>query len=275
MSQDDDHDDDYEEFPVTNLLDYFQKNKIVVHGIFSYEGRIIFLYIQFITSGLSIFLYVPSKFILKPDSSVKNYMHISMNEDDEEKTPESIFVPQKLSGKSDKKSYASSLSRFIPLVEESKYKLLFVNKEMIVYINRYNDVESFNLNSPFNKKGYYYMTDLESFYNAGEKLEKELLNTEILFSSRVYNTIDSEMLGLKEVMTKMVNDVKSISGRVCNENFMTRIKRVNEVIAKYQNGNKQLTECIEVASKIRETNFETMIYLEKIIFFLKELKDII
>ena len=281
MSNDDDYNDepDYEEFPVANLLEHFQKNKIQVHGLFSFEGRIIFLYIQFITSGLSIFLYVPSKFVLKPDSSVKNYMHISMSSDEEESKQDSIFVINQtasLAGPKEKKSYISSLNRFIPLVEESKYKLLFVNKEMIVYINRYNEVETFNLNSPFNKKGFFYMTDLESFYNTGEKLEKELLNMEILFSNRVYNTIDNEVSGLKDVILKITNDLKTISGRMHNETFNNRIKRVNEVINKYQtNPGKQVTECIELASKIRENNFETMIYLEKLTFFLKELKDII
>jgi len=279
MSRDDDDyndEPDYEEFPVANLLEHFQKNKIIVHGLFSFEGRIIFLYIQFITSGLSIFLYVPSKFVLKPDNSVKNYMHISMSSDEEESKQDSIFVVNQT--RNEKKSYINSLNRFIPLVEESKYKLLFVNKEMIVYINRYNEVENFNLNSPFNKKGFFYMTDLESFYNTGDKLEKELLNMEILFSNRVYNTIDNEVIGLKDVILKVTNDIKTISGRLNNESFNNRIKRVNDVITKYQmnsGNNKQVTECIELASKIRENNFETMIYLEKLTFFLKELKDII
>jgi hypothetical protein len=47
------------------LQAYFKKNNIVVHGIFTYEGRTVFLFIQYLISGLDFFIYIPSKFYKK------------------------------------------------------------------------------------------------------------------------------------------------------------------------------------------------------------------
>jgi hypothetical protein len=84
MSEEDDYQDDVEEYEISNLLNYFKKNNIGVNGIFTSEGRTIFLLIQYLSSGIDLFIYIPSKFSIKPDNSVKNYFHINMKADEVE-----------------------------------------------------------------------------------------------------------------------------------------------------------------------------------------------
>jgi len=268
---DNDDRDQLEEFPISNLLQYFQKSNIAVDGIFSFEGRIIFLLLQFINSGVSLFLYIPSKYFLKPDNSVKNYLHISLKQtDDEEKTNPSFFIVNK---QDNKKKYEASLTRFIPIMEDSKYKIVYINKEFLVYINRYDSIDSFTFNSPFNKKGYYFVTDLEHFYEIGDRLEKEIVNTEMLFSTKVYNSVDNELPTVKEQFTKLIGEYPKMSGRDANARFNSRLARLGEVIEKFKKSGKTTGECLELSNGIRQDNFNNIFYYEKIIFFLKELKD--
>ena len=80
----DDVEDDDEEYEISNLLTYFKKNNINVNGIFTYESRTVFLFIQYQNSGVDLFIYIPSKYYIKPDNSVKNYFLINMKAVDEE-----------------------------------------------------------------------------------------------------------------------------------------------------------------------------------------------
>jgi hypothetical protein len=272
MSEEDDYQDDVEEYEISNLLNYFKKNNIGVNGIFTSEGRTIFLLIQYLSSGIDLFIYIPSKFSIKPDNSVKNYFHINMkaDEDEEDETEPSLF----LNNSNNMKSIAEkNLKRFVPLFEESIYKLVYINKENLCYINRYNSVDSFSFTSPFNKNGYYFMTDLENFYKEANNLEKNVLMQETLLYSKINNTFDNNLPLLYSTLTDVSVDAKKFSGRTESELYNNRIKKINSVIEKNKKEGKSIAECINVLSNVRTHNLKNIFYMEKVIQFLKEIKE--
>jgi hypothetical protein len=272
MSEEDDYQDDVEEYEISNLLNYFKKNNIGVNGIFTSEGRTIFLLIQYLSSGIDLFIYIPSKFSIKPDNSVKNYFHINMkaDEDEDDESEPSLF----LNNSNNMKSIAEkNLKRFVPLFEESIYKLVYINKENLCYINRYNSVDSFSFTSPFNKNGYYFMTDLENFYKEANNLEKNVLMQETLLYSKINNTFDNNLPLLYSTLTDVSVDAKKFSGRTESELYNNRIKKINSVIEKNKKEGKSIAECINVLSNVRTHNLKNIFYMEKVIQFLKEIKE--
>ena len=61
MSSYDDEDqvsDEVEEYEISNLLNFFKKNSIAVNGIFTFEGRTVFLFIQYLLTGIDFFIYI-------------------------------------------------------------------------------------------------------------------------------------------------------------------------------------------------------------------------
>jgi hypothetical protein len=275
MSSDDNkyEEDEVEEYEISNLLNYFKKNNIGVHGIFTSDGRTVFLFIQYLSSGLDFFIYIPSKYYIKPDNSVKNYFHVNLKvEEEEENVTSSIFINHKTNTL--KKSIEGSLNRFIPLFQDSIYKLVYINKEMLSYINRYDTVDSFTFSSPFNREGYYFMTDLENFYKEANNLEKNVKMNETLLYTRIYNTFDNELPGLYKLLTDISVDTKKFSGRTENKLYNNRIKRIEEVMAKNKKEGKGINDCVALTSNVRNSNLKGIFYMEKIIQFLKEMEEL-
>jgi hypothetical protein len=277
MSSYDDEDkvsDEVEEYEISNLLNFFKKNSIAVNGIFTFEGRTVFLFIQYLLTGIDFFIYIPSKFVIKPDSSVKNYFHINMKveeEEEEEDTTVSIFKSKSTPEMTT--IYKESLERFVPLFEDSVYKLVYINKEGLSYINRYDTVDKFIFTNPFNKNGYFFMTDLENFYKESSNLEKNLLSQETLLFTKINNAFDSQLPYLYNVLTEVSVDAKKYSGKNENDVYNGRIKKINGIISNNKKEGKSTVECINVMSNLRSHNLKNIFYMEKIIQFLKEIKE--
>jgi len=263
--------DEVEEYEISNLLSFFKKNNIGVNGIFTFEGRTVFLFIQYLLTGIDFFIYIPSKFVIKPDNSVKNYFHINMKVDEEESDKISIF---KSNSTPDMMNISKeSLERFIPLFEDSIYKLVYINKEGMSYINRYDEVDKFFFTNPFNKNGYFFMTDLENFYKESSNLEKNLLSQETLLFTKINNAFDGHLPSLYKILTDVSVEAKKYSGKNENDLYNTRIKKINSIIEKNKKEGKSNTECINVMSNVRSHNLKTIFYMEKVIQFLKEIKE--
>jgi hypothetical protein len=75
-------------------------------------------------------------------------------------------------------------------------------------------------------------------------------------------------------MVNSISNVKEFSSSKEITTYNDRIKRVNEVMIKNKNLGKSVTDCLEVAEKIREKNLSTLFYYEKIITFLNEIKEL-
>ena len=274
---DDDEDrvaDEVEEYEISNLLSFFKKNNIGVNGIFTFEGRTVFLFIQYLSTGIDFFIYIPSKFVIKPDNSVKNYFHINMKVDEDEEGSSdkvSIFTSKSTPDMLDISK--ESLQRFVPLFEESVYKLVYINKEGLSYINRYDEVDKFSFTNPFNKNGYFFMTDLENFYKENSNLEKNLSSQETLLFTKINNAFDGQLPYLYKVLTDISVDAKKYSGKNENDLYNSRIKKINLIFEKNKKEGKSNTECINVMSNVRSHNLKTIFYMEKVIQFLKEIKE--
>ncbi len=275
MSSYDDEDqvsDEVEEYEISNLLNFFKKNSIAVNGIFTFEGRTVFLFIQYLLTGIDFFIYIPSKFVIKPDSSVKNYFHINMKEEEQEESNTVSIFKSKSTPEMTTIS-KESLERFVPLFEESVYKLVYINKEGLSYINRYDSVDKFSFTNPFNKNGYFFMTDLENFYKESSNLEKNLLSQETLLFTKINNAFDSQLPYLYNVLTEVSVDAKKYSGKNENDLYNARIKKINGIISNNKKEGKSTVECINVMSNLRSHNLKNIFYMEKIIQFLKEIKE--
>jgi len=266
-----DVEDEVEEYEIGNLLSYFKKNNINVNGIFTHEGRTVFLFIQYQNSGLDLFIYIPSKYYIKPDNSVKNYFLINMKSEEEEEGTSSMFS----NGRKNivKVSTENSLTRFVPVFQDSIYKLVYINKELLSYINRYDGVDTFTFSSPFNKDGYYFMTDLENFYKEGTNLEKNLMNNETLLYTKVYSTFDNELPKLYSTLTSISVDSKKFSGKTENQTYISRLKRISDIMVKNKMEGKGINDCLNLISTVRSSNIKSMFYMEKIIQFLKEINE--
>jgi hypothetical protein len=271
MSSYDDEDqvsDEVEEYEISNLLNFFKKNSIAVNGIFTFEGRTVFLFIQYLLTGIDFFIYIPSKFVIKPDSSVKN-----MKEEEQEEEPNTVSIFKSKSTPEMTTISKESLERFVPLFEESVYKLVYINKEGLSYINRYDTVDKFSFTNPFNKNGYFFMTDLENFYKESSNLEKNLLSQETLLFTKINNAFDSQLPYLYNVLTEVSVDAKKYSGKNENDLYNARIKKINGIISNNKKEGKSTVECINVMSNLRSHNLKNIFYMEKIIQFLKEIKE--
>jgi hypothetical protein len=276
MSSYDDEDqvsDEVEEYEISNLLNFFKKNSIAVNGIFTFEGRTVFLFIQYLLTGIDFFIYIPSKFVIKPDSSVKNYFHINMKEEEQEEEPNTVSIFKSKSTPEMTTISKESLERFVPLFEESVYKLVYINKEGLSYINRYDTVDKFSFTNPFNKNGYFFMTDLENFYKESSNLEKNLLSQETLLFTKINNAFDSQLPYLYTVLPDFSVDATKYSGKNENDLYNARIKKINGIISNNKKEGKSTVECINVMSNLRSHNLKNIFYMEKIIQFLKEIKE--
>ena len=277
MSSYDDEDkvsDEVEEYEISNLLNFFKKNSIAVNGIFTFEGRTVFLFIQYLLTGIDFFIYIPSKFVIKPDSSVKNYFHINMKvEEEEEDANTTVSIFKSKSTPEMTTISKESLERFVPLFEDSVYKLVYINKEGLSYINRYDTVDKFSFTNPFNKNGYFFMTDLENFYKESSNLEKNLLSQETLLFTKINNEFDSQLPYLYNILTEVSVDAKKYSGKNENDLYNGRIKKINGIISNNKKEGKSTVECINVMSNLRSHNLKNIFYMEKIIQFLKEIKE--
>ena len=166
-----------------------------------------------------------------------------------------------------------SLERFVPLFEDSVYKLVYINKEGLSYINRYDTVDKFTFTNPFNKNGYFFMTDLENFYKESSNLEKNLLSQETLLFTKINNAFDSQLPYLYNILTEVSVDAKKYSGKNENDLYNGRIKKINGIISNNKKEGKSTVECINVMSNLRSHNLKNIFYMEKIIQFLKEIKE--
>jgi hypothetical protein len=270
---DDESEDDTEEYPINNLIKYLSANKIGIHGIFSYEGRVVFIFVHYIQTGLDLFIYVPSKYYIKVDESVKNFLHISLRKEEEPSVDKSLFINSRYIN--NRKMIETSFDRIRPLLEDSSCKISYIDKEIMVYIDRHNEgVDSFSFNTPFNRKGFYFIVDLENFYKGGKGLEKEIHNLELLLNTKIYKVYDRELKDLSNTLSDLITSVKNFSGDKQSSTFSSRVKRVNDVIVKNLQNGKTVTDCTQVMSKIREDNFNNIFYYENIIHFLNEIKEL-
>jgi hypothetical protein len=260
-------------YTLSNLVTYLTQRKIFVSRQFVYENTTVFLKARIENIGENIFIYFPSKYEITPietlpiteivpyelsdEDLLANYQ-LQENEFRENfaefqskdlKNPEDTFsqehyraltIQEKNKENHIRKSiikYVNQLTKFKSCFSKIKYKLVIMSNDVLCYINRHNDVDSYLIRSDEElvknviddktdtvlniDHEMYFLIDLPSFY---EKIPQ--LSTDVISLYRnFYNTLSS-------VHTKFT--------AVAEHRFRNYAQLVQQFIIMYNDKNKFL-----------------------------------
>jgi hypothetical protein len=264
--------DDEEVFELSNLLNFLQKTKISVNGIFSYDNRVIFLLLMYLNSGVEFLLYVPSKYYIKTDNNAKNYPQVMMSiedEDDEDKNFHTASYEQDI-----RKRTENMLKRFVRVTKDSSFKIAVIQKTYMTNINRHESVESYIFTNPFVTTGVFFVVDLEHFYKSASSMDRDILNFEELFTNKILSEVDVEINKILPVINKVHSDIKNFSSRGLSSKYSERMDKLGRSMINLK-GTSKMTSVYELFSRVRGDNLKSLIYYEELINFFKDIKDMI
>ena len=259
-------------FELSNLLSFFQKSKISVNGIFTYDNRTLFLLLMYLNTGVEFLLYIPTRFNIKADHNVSNYTHVnlSVEEEGEETSNNHIASYEQES----RKRTENMLGGFVKITSDGVYKLGVIQKTYMTFINRHNSIESYIFINPFTSTGVFFIIDLETFYKMASSFDRDLLHFEQLFTNKILSNVDVQINSVFPTFTKMYNDLKNFSSRTMSSDYSKRVDRLSNLMLKFR-GQSRITDVYRLMSQSRIDNLKKLIYFEELINFLKDIKDVV
>jgi len=269
---DNEHTEEEEEiFELSNLLSFLQKAKISVNGIFTYDNRTVFLLLMYLNTGVEFLLYIPSKFNIKSDNSIKNYpqVNLTIEEEDEENNFHTASYEQEI-----RKRTENMMNRFIKVVKDGIYKMAIVQKTYMTVINRHDSVESYIFTNPFVSTGVYFVIELETFYKMASSLDRDILNFEQLFTNKILSGVDVEINRITPVLNKVYKDINSFSSRQLSTKYSERVDKLSNLMITNR-GTSKMADIYNLFSRVRTDNLEKLIYYEEVVNFFKDIKDMI
>ena len=260
-----------EVFRVSSLVNHLKKQNIDIKSVFSFESRVVFLYISYRDLGLEMFIYVPSKYNIQTEKSVglPSY-ELAIDDDETMKSEDSIFINETVSTavRKNRKEKSNSLNRFVPLLAEQPYKLSFVDDYFMVYIDRHNEVASFILSSPPIHKGYFFVTDMEYFLKStGHKIYNEIRHREKALCDTVYNKINTSMIDNRATLVQLQQRLRDLNPDRAKLMYNQRLQKIDGLLMKGKNDS-----CVGLSNKLRSENFMNMFDMEKCVYILNNLK---
>ena len=260
-------------YTLSNLVTYLSQRKIFVSRQFVYENTTVFLKARIENIGENIFIYFPSKYEITPietlpiteivpyeltdDDLLANYQlqetefreNFGEFQSQDLKNPEDTFsqehyraltIQEKNKENNIRKciiKYVNQLTKFKSCFSKIKYKLVIMSNDVLCYINRHNDVDSYLIRSEEDlvknviddktdtvlniDHEMYFLIDLPNFY---EKIPQ--LSTDVISLYRnFYNTLSS-------VHTKFT--------AVAEHRFRNYAMLVQQFISMYNDKNKFL-----------------------------------
>ena len=260
-----------EVFELSNLLSFLQKTKISVNGIFTYDNRTVFLLLMYLNTGVEFLLYIPSKFNIKSDNSIKNYpqVNLTIEEEDEENNFHTVSYEQEI-----RKRTENMMNRFVKVVKDGIYKMAIVQKTYMTVINRHDAVESYIFTNPFVSTGVYFVIELETFYKMASSLDRDILNFEQLFTNKILSGVDVEINRITPILNKVYKDINSFSSRQLSAKYTERVDKLSNLMISSR-GTSKMTDIYNLFSRVRTDNLEKLIYYEEIVNFFKDIKDMI
>lgn len=258
-------------FELSNLLSFFQKSKIAVNGIFTYDNRTLFLLLMYLNTGVEFLLYVPSRFNIKTDHNVSNYTHVNLSVEEEDDTTNNHTASYEHESR---KRTENMLGGFVKIISEGIYKLGLIQKTYMTFINRHNSVESYIFINPFTTTGVYFIIDLETFYKMASSFDRDLLHFEQLFTNKILSNVDMQINNVLPTFTKMYIDLKNFSSRLMSSDYSKRVDRLSNLMMKFK-GQSKITDVYRLMSQSRIDNLKKLIYFEELINFLKDIKDVV
>jgi len=260
-----------EVFELSNLLSFLQKTKISVNGIFTYDNRTVFLLLMYLNTGVEFLLYIPSKFNIKSDNSIKNYpqVNLTIEEEDEENNFHTVSYEQEI-----RKRTENMMNRFVKVVKDGIYKMAIVQKTYMTVINRHDAVESYIFTNPFVTTGVFFVIELETFYKMASSLDRDILNFEQLFTNKILSGVDVEINRITPILNKVYKDINSFSSRQLSAKYTERVDKLSNLMITNR-GTSKMTDVYNLFSRVRTDNLEKLIYYEEIVNFFKDIKDMI
>jgi len=260
-----------EVFKISSLLVHLKKQNIDIKSVFSFENRLVFIYITYRDIGLEMFVYIPSKYNIQTEKSIglPSY-ELGIDDGDDNKSDDSIFINETVTTavRKARKEKSSSLSRFVPLLAEQPYKLILVDDYYMVYIDRHNEVTSFILSSPPINKGYFFMTDMEYFLKTtGHKIYNEIRHREKALCDTVYNKINTSMIDNRATLVQLQQRLRDLNPERAKLMYNQRLQKIDTILSKGKNDS-----CVNLSNKIRGENFNNMFDMEKCVHILNSLK---
>lgn len=271
MSSSNNSSSDEEVFKVSSLVHHLKKQNIDIKSVFSFENRVVFMYISYKDIGLEIFVYVPSKYNIQSEKSIGMPSYeLAFDNDENSTSSDSIFVNETVSTavRKDRKEKSNSLQRFIPLLAEQPYKLVYVDNYYMVYIDRHNEVASFILSSPPVNKGYFFMTDMEYFLKSnGLKIYNEIRHREKALCDTVYNKINISMIDNRATLVQLQQRLRELNPERSRVMYNQRLNKLDTILSKGKN-----ESCVKLTNDLRSENFVNMFDMEKCVHILNSLK---
>ncbi len=260
-----------EVFKVSNLISHLKKQNINIKSAFSYENRLVFLCVTYSDIGLELFIYVPSKYNIQTEKSIglPSY-ELAIDEGEETKGEDGIFINETVTTavRKARKEKSSSLGRFVPLLAEQPYKMIYVDDYYMVYIDRHNEVSSFILSSPPINKGYFFTTDMEYFLKTtGHKIYNEIRHREKALCDTVYNKINVSMIDNRATLVQLQQRLRDLNPERAKLMYIQRLQKIDTILTKGKN-----ESCVGLSNKIRSENFNNMFDMEKCVHILNSLK---
>ncbi len=261
-----------EVFKVSSILSHLKKQNREIKSVFAYENRVVFLYLSYRDVGLELFIYIPSKYNIQAEKSIGLPLYeLGFDDIDTTKTDDSIFVNTTVSTavRKDRKEKSNSFSRFIPLLSEQPYKMLYIDKYYMVYIDRHNEVASFILSSPPLMLGYFFVTDLDYFLKTGSgvKVSNEIRQCEKALCDTVYTKINTRMIDNKATLVLLQNRLRDLNPLSTKQKYNERINKLDMILSKQKSEG-----AIKLFNQIRSENFSVMFDMEKYVHILNTLK---
>jgi len=264
-----------EVFKVSTLVSHLTRQNIKIKAVFAFENRVVFLFISYLSIGLECFIYVPSKYNIQAEKSIGMPLYELAFDDQDSSSihrgEDSLFINQTVTTtvRKDRKEKSNSMCRFVPLLAEQPYKMLYIDQYYMVYIDRHNEVSSFIVSSPTIANGYYFMTDMEYFLKAGNatKIYNEVKQCEKALCNTVYTKMNTSMIDNRATLVQLQQKLRELNPLMTKEMYMKRLQKIDDLCAKGPTDG-----VTKLGNKLRNDNFHMMFEMERWIYILNSLK---
>jgi PIN domain nuclease of toxin-antitoxin system len=220
--------DEEEKFDLTNLLNFLSTKGFNCNHIFACENRVVFLLIE--TKLTYLLIYIPSKYaiMINHKSMTKYIPTTNIKVDDDEK----------LDSKNDqmKRNLEKNLKMFL----SNPIKMSYICKDIIIFMNRHNEVEhlSFETYVPF--ENIYWVIDLENFNQKINQMENELKNLSNNVMLSLYSNFE---MTRKEAINRLSLRLQRLASTdktiVSYKDLQTRTDMIREKIDREKNPSKR------------------------------------
>jgi hypothetical protein len=260
-------------FDINNTIKFFERQKIQTTGLFVLEKSVIGIMIRYIETAIELFIYVPSKYEIRVNK--RDFLSIpvyNIEEDDDEETSNTTLFQNQIATeitKHKKINTTKALQRFLPLIQTSKIKFSYLDKNFLIIMKKNNDIISFLSTNQIVNTGFFYTLDLEMFYTLSKDIANEIKRTEEGLNSSVYIKLEQLIEGNKQYLTKLNDELNTTSPEKMRKKFDSRMLALGKLSS--QNEEKK-EAALSIMNEVRKDNFKQMFKLEYLANVLNDLK---